>query len=194
MARLDAESRRKQLVDATVRVIAEHGVAGATTRRIVSEAGCPLASLHYAFHTKDDLFDAVYENLWEQTFEPNQGVTTTAEQASTALKEIIEWLIAHPELARAQAELFYWSLRNNPELTKRSHQSTIVHFRDFVRKVLREPTSDAKVDELANLFLCVTDGLLMSWFAQNNVELLREQTEAACKMIERNVAHGDYEK
>lgn len=194
MARLDAESRRKQLVDATVKVIAEHGVAGATTRRIVSEAGCPLASLHYAFHTKDDLFHAVYENLWEQTFELNQGVTTTAEQASTALREIIEWLIAHPDLARAQAELFYWSLRNNPDLTKRSHHTTMIHFRDLVRQVLRDPASDMKVDELAKLFLCITDGLLTSWFAHNNVEILREQTEAACQMIERNVAHGDYEK
>ncbi|MBO2006846.1 TetR family transcriptional regulator [Serratia marcescens] len=37
-------------------MITEHGVANATTRRIAEAAGSPLASLHYVFHTKDELF------------------------------------------------------------------------------------------------------------------------------------------
>ncbi|WP_366887893.1 TetR family transcriptional regulator, partial [Streptomyces sp. NPDC005476] len=55
MQRVRAEVRRQDLVAATVAVIAEHGVKGATTRRIAEAAGCPLASLHYVFHSKDEL-------------------------------------------------------------------------------------------------------------------------------------------
>ena len=62
MQRVRAEVRR-HLVAATVAVIAEHGVKGATTRRIAEAAGCPLASLHYVFHSKDELLFAVYESL-----------------------------------------------------------------------------------------------------------------------------------
>ena len=42
MARVSAEQRRRELVDAAVRVIAEHGVPGATTRRIADAAGAPM--------------------------------------------------------------------------------------------------------------------------------------------------------
>ncbi|MFX1686795.1 TetR family transcriptional regulator [Paraburkholderia sp. A2RI-6] len=51
MTRVRAALRRQDFVDAAVDVIATHGVAGATTRRIAQAAGCPLASLHYVFHT-----------------------------------------------------------------------------------------------------------------------------------------------
>ncbi|WP_458239263.1 TetR family transcriptional regulator, partial [Pseudomonas sp. P5_A2_2] len=72
MARVGAELRRQDFVEATVKVIAEHGVANATTRRIAAAAGCPLASLHYVFHTKDDLLYAVYESLFNL---PHQALT-----------------------------------------------------------------------------------------------------------------------
>ena len=64
MARVGAELRRQDFVEATVKVIAEHGVANATTRRIAAAADCPLATLHYVFRTKDELFYAVYESLF----------------------------------------------------------------------------------------------------------------------------------
>src|SRR5690349_13291355 len=59
MARIGAEERRQDFIEATIKVIAEHGVANATTRRIAAAADSPLASLHYVFHTKDELFCAV---------------------------------------------------------------------------------------------------------------------------------------
>ena len=85
MARMGAELRRQDFVKATVRVIAEHGVANATTRRIAAAAGCPLASLHYVFKTKDELFYAVYESLFslpQQSLERVSTGTTSAETAA----------------------------------------------------------------------------------------------------------------
>ena len=50
MARISARERRQDFIEATIKVITEHGVANATTRRIAEAAGSPLASLHYVFH------------------------------------------------------------------------------------------------------------------------------------------------
>lgn len=63
MARIPAAERRADLVAAAVRVIAAHGVDGATTRRIAEAANAPLATLHYCFATKEALFAAVFEYL-----------------------------------------------------------------------------------------------------------------------------------
>jgi AcrR family transcriptional regulator len=62
---VDQETRRRQLIDATVEVIAAHGVDGATTRRIAETAGAPLASIHYTFGSKEELLAAAVEQLLE---------------------------------------------------------------------------------------------------------------------------------
>ncbi len=66
MARIPAAERRAELVAAAVRMIAAHGVDGATTRRIAQDANAPLATLHYCFATKEVLFAAVFEHVTAQ--------------------------------------------------------------------------------------------------------------------------------
>lgn len=61
--RRDDEGRRDELIAAATRVIARDGVASATTRRIATEAGLPLGTLHYWFASKDDLLAAVIETV-----------------------------------------------------------------------------------------------------------------------------------
>src|SRR6187402_1088899 len=55
MPRIPSSDRRALLVEAAIRVIARHGVAGATTRAIVAEAGMSLASFHYAFRSHAEM-------------------------------------------------------------------------------------------------------------------------------------------
>lgn len=51
--------RREEIVDATRRVVARDGVAGATTRKIAAEAGLPLGAVHYWFRSKDEVLEAL---------------------------------------------------------------------------------------------------------------------------------------
>jgi AcrR family transcriptional regulator len=52
---MPVDVRRDLLVRAAFRVIADHGVEAATTRRICAEADMSLASFHYAFESRDEL-------------------------------------------------------------------------------------------------------------------------------------------
>jgi DNA-binding transcriptional regulator YbjK len=54
-ARRHDPERRDRLVDVAIDVIAEHGVAGATSRRIAAAADVPLGSLTYHFDSLEDL-------------------------------------------------------------------------------------------------------------------------------------------
>lgn len=54
-ARRHDPDRKARIVDAAIRVIAAHGVAGATHRLIAAEADVPLGSLTYHFTGLDDL-------------------------------------------------------------------------------------------------------------------------------------------
>jgi AcrR family transcriptional regulator len=61
MARMALDERRERLVQAALTVVKREGVAGATTRAIVAEAGMPLGAFHYAFGSRDELLGAVVE-------------------------------------------------------------------------------------------------------------------------------------
>ena len=57
--RYDPE-RKSRIIDATLCVIAEHGVAGTTHRRIAAAADVPLGSLTYHFSGLDDLLEQAF--------------------------------------------------------------------------------------------------------------------------------------
>ncbi len=58
---MSVDQRRAALIEAAYRVIADHGVEGATTRRICAHAKMPLASFHYAFDSRTALLCAVMD-------------------------------------------------------------------------------------------------------------------------------------
>ena len=66
MRRMTFEDRRQALVDAAVRVIARDGLAAATTRAIVGEAGMPQGALFYIFSSRDALITEVITHITEQ--------------------------------------------------------------------------------------------------------------------------------
>ncbi|MFT6399761.1 MAG: AcrR family transcriptional regulator [Bradymonadia bacterium] len=61
MARLSAEARRAQLLDAATRAFAEFGYRGATTKSIAAEAAVAEALIYRYFRSKEELFIAVVD-------------------------------------------------------------------------------------------------------------------------------------
>lgn len=57
--------RRQRIIDAALDVIVEHGVAGATHRRIAEAADVPLGSMTYHFAGIDDLLRSAFEQVAE---------------------------------------------------------------------------------------------------------------------------------
>ena len=75
--------RKSRLIDVTIDVVAEHGVAGTTHRRIAAAANVPLGSLTYHFTGLEDLLAQAFQRhaermspLYEAHF---QGVGSRAE-------------------------------------------------------------------------------------------------------------------
>ena len=192
MPRVGAALRRQDVVEAAVRVIAAHGAAGATTRRIAAEAGCPLASLHYVFHTKDDLFQAVFDALLTAQLAPVPAEVQSApldQVCSWLLRAEMDWLIAHPELARATAELFNWALYNNRSLAIGPYRNVLERSHDLLTRTV-VPLPDTRVmQRVERLLLIQIDGLLTSWFAQNDLNQLREDIDTVCEAVSAYVRY-----
>ncbi|MBM9485427.1 TetR/AcrR family transcriptional regulator [Pseudomonas sp. ICBG1301] len=186
MARMGAELRRQDFVEATIKVIAEHGVANATTRRIAAAAGCPLASLHYVFHTKNDLFYAVYESLFSlppQALEHVPAGTTAGETAAEVLRQLITWFIDHPDAAKAQTELFFWAMRNDPEMASKIYSVAIEATEQALERAIGAELGKPFLKATSRLLIQLVDGLTIAWSAHGDLSRLRAETETACTAL-----------
>lgn len=191
MARIGAEERRQDFIEATIKVIAEHGIANATTRRIATAADSPLASLHYVFHTKEDLFYAVYEsliNLPQQYLLQAPAGSTPAESVGEMLRQLVNWFVAHPERAITQFELFFWNLRNNPEMAEKIYTVSTEATRQAIQKATGDALDQTALTSVSQLLLNLFDGLLLAWIAHGNPERLKAETETACQAVKLLVA------
>lgn len=192
MARMGAELRRQDFVKATVKVIAEHGVANATTRRIAAAAGCPLASLHYVFRTKDELFYAVYESLFSQPqayLQLASSAEPPAAAATAMLRRTIHWASSNPDVAKAQSELFFWASRHQPDMARNIYLVGVEATEQVLERVLGSRLDAAGLKAISRTLVLLFDGLLVAWTAHGDLKRLGAETETACQALSLLVEH-----
>jgi AcrR family transcriptional regulator len=178
--RVSADVRREQFIAAAINVIAEHGVDGATTRRIADAAGAPLASLHYCFRSKEELLWAIWEleaqEIWSTpSVRAHDGTTGLAAVAAGQLETGIRWWMEHESRAITNIELGIWARRQNRELGARAYDIYLEASYRYLRRHLGPNDDPALVEPLARLISAAVDGLLLQWFTfQDRDVILRD--------------------
>jgi len=188
MARIPVAERRRTLVDAAIRVVARDGVAGTTTRAVVAEAGMSLASLHYAFASREELLDAVIADVTEQERRAAEdGLLPLVNSTGPApamvdviragLDRFLDLLVADPLRERALLELILHALRTpgheavlaaQHATYQRAAQSSLETAALASRSRWRVPVPTA-----ARLLVTLTDGLTMAWLADRDTAAAR---------------------
>jgi DNA-binding transcriptional regulator YbjK len=110
--------RRDRLIDVTLDVVAEVGVAGASHRKIAARADVPLGSMTYHFDGMDELLHEAFSRFAETIivrFEGRLGAATTRDEAKEAVVALIHDDLTGPAAVRDQVlsyELYTLAARN----------------------------------------------------------------------------------
>ncbi|ANP71183.1 TetR/AcrR family transcriptional regulator [Cryobacterium arcticum] len=204
MTRLALADRRAALIDAAVRVIARHGLAAATTRAIVAEAGMPLGSFHYAFDSRDDLLAAVIDTVTTQEHDaavaavaalPGDDGSSSAGLADTlrqGLDRYLDLLVADPQREQALLELSLYALRQNPPTSQPSDQYR-AYYRAAEHSLRLAATACGRewsvpLARAARLLVTLTDGITSTWLADRDTEAARESVVFAADALARLAA------
>lgn len=174
MTRIPAADRRTALIQAALRVIARDGVAAATTRRIVAEAGMSLASFHYVFESRDELMTEVISAALagEQsdiapTFTPGSRPESLRAAVRSGLDRYFEGVRADPDREKAMFELTQWALREPGRNVLADRQYAKYH------AVAEQAAADIAiltgsrwqrpVADVARILVALTDGITVAW-------------------------------
>jgi len=175
--RMAALERRELLVQAALRVIAREGVAAATTRAVVAEAGMPLASFHYVFHSRDELIaDLIRYVVDDEASAARAALSIEGDLPTTirnGLKAFIDIVAADPLREQAMLELTQYALRT-PELS----ESARIQYESYYRAaagILEAAAGQLGIEwkrpipEMARILITFTDGLTLGWLVDRDM-------------------------
>lgn len=177
MSRIPAPERRAALAHAALAVIARDGLASATTRAIVAEAGMPLASFHYAVPSRDELLRDVVELVVAEegsaALAPLMaragGIRDATVLALTAYLELVK---RDPGREQAMFELTQYALRTPalddlPAEQYARYHALAIELLDTAT-AQHHPDWRVPMPDLARLLVSFTDGLTLAWLADRD--------------------------
>ncbi len=177
MARMSSVDRRLEIVQAALRVIADVGVAGATTRAIVAEANMSLASFHYAFASRDEMMEEliafVVENQTVAAFATIRFGTDIRTTIRDGLQSFFENIVENTAHEQVLFELMLFSMRT-PALASLPKRQW-ANYREAAVELLNAAAVNAgiewsrPIDEVARMLVLTTDGLTLSWLADRDL-------------------------
>lgn len=122
--------KRKQILDAAIRVFADHGYHGARVSDIAEHAGVAHGLLYHYFASKDDVLRTIFTENWGELIKRFRAVEAAHEPA--------------PEKLEGIAKILLRTWRNDPALV------TVM-----VREVARSHQLRDRVDEVREAFAIV---------------------------------------
>ena len=157
------EEKRRQILDAAVRVFARSGYHSCRVGDITEEAGVAHGLLYHYFKSKDDVLEAVFRDAWGDVLEAFRGIERSDETPREQLGHV--------------AAILLRSWRRDPDLV-----------RVLVREIGRSPQVQTKVDELGQAFTTIEhivargqkegvfrtdlDAGLLSWIFYGGIEAI----------------------
>jgi AcrR family transcriptional regulator len=157
--------RRQQLIEAAIRVLQRDGIGQVTTRAIATEAGAPLASIHYTFGSKDEIVRAAFEQvITDLLAELQEGVTPGIgiQAAANDLCRAVGGLLDDPRFAIVMGDL---APANDPWTREQTER-----WNGFAERLLRReaelgPEAEPSIgfERAGRLLVAGIDGLIMQF-------------------------------
>ena len=188
-------ARRRQLVDAAIAVIADSGLAAASTVQIALRAGASRGVLTHHFADREELIDAVVSEVYELgrafVVPIMQAADGPREQVLAFVSASVELYGAHPEHLAALKEIFAFRRRVGD-----AHAREPLHtreLRDVAAALLREGQRRGELrafdpNTMALLIRSILDAALQGIREGAPLPALRDEVVAVVDLATRQEA------
>lgn len=186
MHRMPVAQRRRELVEAALRIVAREGIGAATTRAVVAEADMPLGAFHYVFDSYDELLDALIDAVVSGERSAAElhtnGAASVEDAVCSGLEAYIRLLEENPGWELAVLELAIAGRRRDDGDRMRTQYRGYL---DAATAMLRHVATltgsrwDAPVEVLARHLVTITDGITTTWLADGDSAAARSTARFA---------------
>lgn len=162
-AREAPKSTKARILKAAEEVFAAKGFDGASTREIASEAGVNISSLHYHWESKETLYFAVFQDIYERIIRLARGSVEPSRErglraaTEAAMGNLIDFFLDNPNVPRLLLRRVLESAAGSPPIEHDILSPAWTVFTGLMRDVGLEPKK--KLD--AQLFMLSVNSILL---------------------------------
>ena len=189
-------ARVDEIIQTTKKILVNDGLADLSTRRVARELGISIGNLHYYFSTKNDLLQAVIEDVirgYDEEFERKAKLFPNAPRKR--IEAFVRYLIADakkPEVRAFFYQLWGMSVQNNFAADLRD--KTYRRFVDMMVDMLAPLHPDKSIAELKSLAMSISapiEGLHVTFgLGKEMLDQYPEMDELLFQQIMRNIDYG----
>lgn len=197
MSRVPAEQRREQLIEATIALAIDEGLAAASVRRIAEKANVSLGVVHYCFSSKEALINAVAEAFITPILGPigealqGAGDESIEDKSRLAFRTFWKLTRRSPGRQLLSYELAAWSIRGDGVAAKLLYKTYLDAIEVFLTDGIGIVGSDAlPTRTLARMVLSVADGVMLSWLVDRDDEATEGALQAFVSVLIDIVQRG----
>lgn len=190
MARIPADVRRQELVDAAIRVMARDGIARATTRAIVAEAGMQLGFFHYCFRSKEELLHGVIETISDHNDQATMSVLapngSLRETLTASFRAYLDGVERNPDEHQLTYELTQYAMRQEglAGVAAKQYETYIASTTQYLTAAAEVAGIEwtVPVPVLARYVANMVDGVTLAWIVDRD-------SAAAVAVLDQAVEH-----
>ncbi len=130
------EKRRRQVIDAAVRLFLEKGFHATTIREICRASGVNRASIYDYFRNKPDILILIYEEMMKQRFWRQISPARNVRSDPRSLREFIRWII-HESFTRNREGILVL-YRESDALDRKTLKHVLSIEADYIRYLTAE--------------------------------------------------------
>lgn len=190
---VDHDQRRVELVEATWRIIARHGIEGATMRDIAAEAGFANGALKPYFPTKDDLLAFAFSHVFSQTGRRMTDATIGRSGLGALRAYCLEILpLDDIRISEARIVIPFWQKALTDSAKAELHAAAMLQWRDTMCEHLREADAAGELrttlphEDLAGLLMNLVLGAQITAVlspVENSPDRLVAQLDACLRLM-----------
>ena len=189
-------ARVEEIIQTTKRILVDHGLANLSTRRVARELGISIGNLHYYFSTKNDLLQAVIEDVirgYDEEFEREAKLFPNAPRKR--IEAFLRYLIADAKKPEVRA-FFYqlWGMSVQNEFAADLRDKAYNRFTDMMVDMLAPLHPERSSSELKLLAMGVNtaiEGLHVTFgLGKEMLEQYPDMEELLFQQIMRNIDYG----
>jgi AcrR family transcriptional regulator len=160
---VDHDVRRREIIDATLEILAEQGLHGLSFRTVAARLGGSSTIVTHYFPSKQALLDALAETVsgWPEEI---AELEAQAGDAKTRLRLLLQWLVPGDEraLMEERGRINLVGAGDTSVRTQHLLDTWDANVRDLLRAHLGELLPNARIDPTVDLLRALTNGLTLS--------------------------------
>jgi len=158
---VDHETRRRELIEASWKVIAAEGLEGVTMRKIAAEAGCTTGRLTHYFADREALILAALQASNKATSKRVNDIISSDVTAYEKLQRMAEQTLPLDEDRRTEVKIWlaFWSAATIDQSLAKENDARMDEWFSALIPLIKEVAPKADAVHEANLIIGLVNGL-----------------------------------